>query len=175
LLRECDGGESKAWKYSFEIKTTREAMGQESSYTTGTTSGPFRGTPQGLAASTGTLAQMMREQQTSDKTQAVTSQDARFKRPNPFREKMELPNNNLHSILKKPAILNVPLPHVDNSKEQSHSKTNTIVAQVHQLSSSKRLSSPPPSPAITIEVTDSPPLSSTVVINEAVTAESTDF
>lgn len=160
----------------FEIKTLREATGEESPYTMGSTSEPFRGTPTRLATSTGILPQIKKEQYTSDNmTQAVSFQNEIFKKANPFRKKMELPNNTLHSILKKPVILNVPLPH----KQQSHSKANTTtVALVHEPSRSKTshtTHSLPPSPAIRIEVTDSPPLSSTLTLNEAVTAESTDF
>jgi hypothetical protein len=163
----------------YEIKSLREAMGEDSTHTTGSTSGPFRGVPPRLAESTGTGAQINKEQYTSNyMTQAVTQEDI-FKIANPFRKKMQLSNNNLHSILKKPAILNVPLPHVHDSNIQSHSKSkSTTVALVHEPSRSKTsptTPSLPPSPAIRIEVTDSPPLSPTFTLNEAVTAESTDF
>ncbi|KDR14013.1 hypothetical protein L798_11672 [Zootermopsis nevadensis] len=112
-------------------------------------------------------------------TQAASSQGEIFKTANPFRVKMELPTNNLHSILKKPVILNDPLPYAKNSKQQSLSKTNiTTVATVHEPIRNKMSQATPrysPSPPIRFEVTGSPPLSSTVVLNEAVTAESTDF
>ncbi|XP_021930255.1 uncharacterized protein LOC110834913 isoform X2 [Zootermopsis nevadensis] len=179
LLRECDGGESKAWKYSFETKTLREAIGEESTYTAGSSSGPFRGASPRPADSTATFAQTKKEQCTGDMTQAASSQGEIFKTANPFRVKMELPTNNLHSILKKPVILNDPLPYAKNSKQQSLSKTNiTTVATVHEPIRNKMSQATPrysPSPPIRFEVTGSPPLSSTVVLNEAVTAESTDF
>lgn len=182
LLRECGDGEAKAQKYSFEIKTLREAMGQEPSHATGTAPSQFLGAPSNLDASSGALPPTKKEEYPSvhyakcNKTQPMTSQGAIFKNVNPFREKMQLPNNNLQSILKKPAILKVPLPRMGKCDEQVHSQTASVtVAQVHELKRSERDHSMPPSPEIIIEVTDSPPLSTTLILNEVVTAESTDF
>jgi hypothetical protein len=178
LLRECGDGDAKAWKYSFEIKTLREAMGQEPSYATGTGPSQFLGAPSRLDASSGALPPTKKEEYPSvhytksNKMQPMTSQGAIFKNVNPFREKMELPNNNLQSILKKPPIL----PRVGKYDEQLLSEAATeTVAQVHESNRSERDHSMPSSPEIIIEVRDSPPLSTSLVLNEVVTAESTDF
>jgi hypothetical protein len=182
LLRECDNGDGKSWKYSFEIKTLREAMGQESSYTTGTAPSEFLRAPSKLDPSRGALPPIKKEQYPSvhyakgNNTQPMTSQDAIFKSVNPFREKMKLPNNNLQSILKKPAILKVPLPRVEKCDQQLHSRATAVtVAQVHEPKNSETDHGTSYSREISIEVTDSPLRSTTVVLNEAVTAESTDF
>jgi hypothetical protein len=182
LLRECGDGEAKAWKYSFEIKTLREAMGQEPSHAAGTASSQFLGAPSKLDISSGARYSKKKEEYPSvhyakcNTTQPMTAQGAILKNVNPFREKMELPNNNLQSILKKPAILKVPLPRMGKCDEQVHSQTAPVtVAQVHEPNRSERDHSMPSSPEIIIEVTDSPPLSTTLVLKEVVTAESTDF
>lgn len=182
LLRECGDGEAKARKYSSEIETLREAMGQESSYATGTASSQLLGAPSKLDASSGALPPTKKEEYPSvhnakcNTMQPMTSQGAIFKNVNPFREKMELPNNNPQSILKKPAILKVPLPRMGKCDEQLLSQTAPVtVAQVHEPNRSERDHRMPPSPEIIIEMTDSPPPSTTLVLNEVVTAESTDF
>jgi hypothetical protein len=185
LLRECDGGETKAWKYSFEIKTLHEAMGQESSYATRSASGPVLGAPPKLAASTGALAQTKKEECKTDqyvqgnKTQPMTLHDATFKTVNQFRQKMELPNHNLQSILKKPTTLKAPLSHVENQKEQSQSETRTVtVAEVYEPPTSKTNHKTPRMPdsgAIRINMKKSPPPCSTVVLEEDIISESTDF
>lgn len=176
LLRECGDGEAKAWKYSFEIKTLREAMGQEPSHATGAASNQFLGAPSKLDASTGALPPTKKEEYPSvhyakcNQTQPITAHGAIFKNANSFRERMELPNNNLQSLLK------VPLPRMRKCDQQAHSQTAPVtVAQVHEPKRSERDHSMPSSPEIIIEVTDSPPLPTTLVLNEVVTAESTDF
>jgi hypothetical protein len=149
LLRERGDAEAKVCRYSSEIQTLREGMGQEPSTA-----------PSKLDASSGALHYVK-----SNKTKPMTSEGATFKNINTFREKMELPQHSAQSILKKPAIMKIPLPRVEKCEEQLHSQ---VIAQVHERST-------PSSPEITIDVIDSRPPPATFVLNEVVTAESTDF
>jgi hypothetical protein len=181
LLRECGDAEGKASKYSSEIKALREGMDREPSYATGTTSSKFLGAPSQLDAS-GALLSRRKEEYPSvhyvkgNKTQPTASQVAMLKNFNPFREKMELPDDSVQKILKKPAIMKVPLPRVEKCDGQSHPQGATMaVAQVHQLGMGERNHSTRSSPEIATDVTDSCPPSSAFVLNEVVTAESTDF
>lgn len=89
---------------------------------------------------------------------------------------MELPNDSFQSILKKPIILEVPLPRVEKRNEKLHLQVaNVTIAQVHELNRSERNHSKPSSPEMTAEVVDGRPLSTSFVLNEVVSAESTDF
>jgi hypothetical protein len=153
LLRERGDAEAKVWKYSSEIKALREGMDRE----------PSTALPK-LDASSGGLHYVK-----SNKTKPTASEGAKLKNVNTFREKMELPNDTVQSILKKPAIMNVPLPSVEKCDEQSGSQAaTTTIVQVHEHSA-------PSSPKITTDVIDSCPKSEIFVLNEVVTAESTDF
>ena len=172
LLNECDDRRSKAWTYSHEIKMLREAMGPDSSYRAATTPNTYVPTQLKLPAQAGTPRK--KEEHTSAHfMQPVPSQDNIFNNVNPFREKMTLPQQNIHSILKKPAILDTPLPSAENC-EQSQLKTNTVtVAEVHKPSTSRKIHthlSMPPRP----DVPDAPHSPPALILTEGITDESTD-
>lgn len=152
-------------------------MGEESSHRTVTTPPVFTPTQPKLPAPKG--APKEREANTYVHfKQQTPSQDNLFNTVNPFRINVTLPQQPLHSVLKKTAILDIPLPSAETCDEQSHPKTNTVTAaDVHKPGTSRTSHTPPSmpsSPEITIDMTDDPHPSSTLILTEGITGESTD-
>ena len=161
LLHECDADRYKAGHYSKEFKRLDEEMNKES------TAQAFIPKQQKQPASSGTQTQT-EKRKSIHFAQPQPSQNHIFNNVNPFRQKMTLPQQNLHS----------PLPSTKTCDEQSQPNTNIVTpAQVHKPNTSRTAHTLPSMftiPEDRTDMTDTPCPSPTVILKGNFMDESTD-